>query len=107
MNTFLLSLLTSIGKIGFHALLVTSLTKFKLMGLSVMSFATRMRLVWLLRSWFGGSSTLISWHEHFSARVMSLDTSIEGRDVWVGLQRFVCIFSLVGERVIEKTEGNK
>ena len=60
----------------------------------MMSFTTRMRLVWLVKSWFGGSSTLISWHEHFFVRVLSLDTSIEGKDVWVGLQSFVCVFFL-------------
>ena len=60
MNTSLLNRLISIGKIGFHAFVVTSLTILKLMVLVVMILARRVKSDEMDVSWFGGSSNLMS-----------------------------------------------
>ena len=55
MNTSLLICLISIGKTGFHAFVVTSLTILKLMVLVVMILARRVKFDGMDDSWFGGS----------------------------------------------------
>ena len=55
MNTSLLICLISIGKTGFHAFVVTSLTILKLMVLVVMILARRVKSDGMDDSWFGGS----------------------------------------------------
>ena len=77
MNTSLLIRLISIGKTGFHAFVVTSLTILKLMVLVVMILAIRVKLEGMDVSWFGGSSNLMSWQEHFSVLEMRSAISIE------------------------------
>ena len=76
MKTSLLSLLTSIGKTGFQAFAMISLTILKLIFLGDMILASRMMLGGMLVSWFGGSSNLISCHEHFSVLDTRSDTSM-------------------------------
>ena len=77
MNTSLLNRLISIGKIGFHSFVVTSLTILKLMVLVVMILARRVKPDEMDVSWFGGSSNLMSWHEHFSVLEIRSETSME------------------------------
>ena len=60
MKTSLLNLLTSIGKTGFQAFIVISLTILRPMFLGDMILARRMRSGGMLLSWLGGSSNLIS-----------------------------------------------
>ena len=77
MNTSLLIHLISIGKTGFHAFVVTSLTILKLMVLVVMILARRVKLDGMDVSWFGGSTNLMFWHEHFSILEIRSETSME------------------------------
>ena len=47
------------------------------MFLVVRSFARRRSSVCVFISWFGGSSSLMSWHKHFSVRETSSEISME------------------------------
>ena len=82
MNTSLLIRLISIGKTGFQAFVVTSLTILKLMVLVVMILARRVDSDGIDDSWFGGCSNTMSWQEHFSVleirSEISMDCTIVG-----------------------------
>ena len=85
MNTSLLIRLISIGKTGFQAFVVTSLTILKLMVLVVMILARRVDSDGIDDSWFGGSSNTMSWQEHFS--VLEIRTEISMDCTIVGGER--------------------
>ena len=77
MNTSLLIRLISIGKTGFQAFVVTSLTILKLMVLVVMILARRVDSDGIDDSWFGGSSNTMFWQEHFSVLEIRLEISMD------------------------------